>query len=506
MNPTTQPTGDIKSAQATASPVTDSELLDRIIEASYPSTTLNPQNPVGEFEQEELRRVHEARTRSHDRLRLNQGALRPLLSAIAGRKLTVSQSTITALDQKISRIRGLLSKQITPILHHPKFQRLEASWRGLEYLIRQTRPRPMMRLKVFNAREQELVDDFNQKAWTSSVLYRKVYENGLDLAGGIPFSALLGDYEFTRNNLGLLRSFSKVASVAHSPFIASVGPGMFDLKTFEGFNDQIHTIGKTLASRFNPASFPDWATFRASPDARFCVLTMPRVLMRLPYGPGGQSISGLEFNEAVTGKKHSDYLWGSAAYCLASRLIAAFDSTGWYSRITGMKGGGLVEDLPIHRHSGGVTYGVETRWPDPREAELANLGFAALVGIEGSSEPVYYNAPTVFDPTTVATSKDANVKVSHELAAGTAIYSGCFEVCALFKGYFAPEDWISDKRRGPAVGFAGLDNPIHQCKQGRGARVDGKKTSEGSEDRSESQPEPPGASIMRVSTWSLIFN
>ena len=44
---------------------------------------------------------------------------------------------LALLVRTIARIDGLLTRQLNAVLHHPDFQRLEASWRGLEYLVRQ---------------------------------------------------------------------------------------------------------------------------------------------------------------------------------------------------------------------------------------------------------------------------------------------------------------------------------------------------------------------------------
>src|SRR5262245_911556 len=41
------------------------------------------------------------------------------------------------LSRDIARLDGLLSRQVNAILHHPAFQQFEASWRGLDYLVRQ---------------------------------------------------------------------------------------------------------------------------------------------------------------------------------------------------------------------------------------------------------------------------------------------------------------------------------------------------------------------------------
>ena len=41
------------------------------------------------------------------------------------------------LTRDIARLDALLTRQVNAILHHPAFQKLEASWRGLRYLVEQ---------------------------------------------------------------------------------------------------------------------------------------------------------------------------------------------------------------------------------------------------------------------------------------------------------------------------------------------------------------------------------
>src|SRR5687768_13785311 len=52
--------------------------------------------------------------------------------------MTISRDTMTMIQAQIARIDELLSNQVDEILHHPDFQRLEASWRGLHFLVMNT--------------------------------------------------------------------------------------------------------------------------------------------------------------------------------------------------------------------------------------------------------------------------------------------------------------------------------------------------------------------------------
>ena len=69
---------------------------------------------------------------------------------------------------------------------------------------------------------------------------------------------------------------------------------------------------------FESTELIKWRSFRASEDSRYVTLTLPHVLMRLPYGPDTIPVDGFDFRENVNGKDPGKYLWGSSAYLLAT--------------------------------------------------------------------------------------------------------------------------------------------------------------------------------------------
>jgi type VI secretion system protein ImpC len=74
-------------------------------------------------------------------------------------------------------------------------------------------------------------------------------------------------------------------------------------------------------------------------------LALPRVLLRVPYGPGTDEIDSFELVEMPPGSDHESYLWGSAAWAVALLLGRAFDDAAWE-----MSPGDVVDlaDLPAH--------------------------------------------------------------------------------------------------------------------------------------------------------------
>src|SRR6266581_2674177 len=62
--------------------------------------------------------------------------------------MTVTRDAETMINARIAQIDHLLSIQLNEILHNAAFQKLEASWRGLRYLLDQSETGDMLRIKV----------------------------------------------------------------------------------------------------------------------------------------------------------------------------------------------------------------------------------------------------------------------------------------------------------------------------------------------------------------------
>ena len=101
-----------------------------------------------------------------------------------------------SLDRDIARIDALLSAQVDAILHARPFQRLEARWRGVEWLVRAVDPSGPVRVRVLDVSWRELCRDLERAIeFDQSAIFRKVYEDEFGVAGGEPFGLLVGDYE-----------------------------------------------------------------------------------------------------------------------------------------------------------------------------------------------------------------------------------------------------------------------------------------------------------------------
>lgn len=310
--------------------------------------------------------------------------------------VVVSDNLSATLDARVAQIDRMISEQLSCIMHAPEFQKLERSWTGLHYLVKNCSSQQTVQVRMMNVTKRELVKDFQSALeFDQSTIFKKVYEEEFGTFGGAPYGTLVGDFEITRQpeDMYFIEQMSHVAAAAHAPFITAASPELFGVDSFS-------ELGKPrdLAKVFDTLEYAKWKAFRDSEDARYVGLAMPRYLGRLPFNPvNGTTVEGFNFVEDVDGSDHSRYLWCNAAYAFASRLTHAFDEFGWCAAIRGVEGGGLVEDLPTHTFKTdegeiALKCPTEVAITDRREKELSDLGFIPLVHCKNTSYAAFFGA------------------------------------------------------------------------------------------------------------------
>lgn len=311
------------------------------------------------------------------------------------------------VDDMIAEIDKKLSLQVDAILHHPEVQRLESAWRSLKFLVDRTDFRENVKLEIVNVSKGELLEDFEDSPEVvKSGLYKTVYTAEYGQFGGQPYAAMIGNYDFGPGpqDMKLLQYVASVATMAHAPFVAAAGPQFFGLDKFSGLPNL-----KDLKSIFEGPQYIKWQSFRQSEDARYVGLTLPRFLLRLPYGPETQPVKAFNYREDVSAS-HENYLWGNTAFAFASRLTDSFAKFRWCANIIGPMGGGAVEDLPLHQFE--AMGAVQTKIPtevlvsERREFELAEEGFIGLTMRKGSDNAAFFSANSVQKPKYFGISKE----------------------------------------------------------------------------------------------------
>ncbi len=322
--------------------------------------------------------------------------------------VTFSRNLTVTFDRAIAAIDQKLSEQLNKIMHHPRFNKLEGSWRGLNYLVMNSETGTGLKIKMIQASKKDLSRDL-QKAveFDQSQIFKKLYENEFGTPGGEPYGALIGDYEWTNHpdDVETLRLMSSVAAASFAPFISAAGAGLFGMDSWQELDKP-----RDLAKIFDTTEYAKWRAFRESEDARFVNLVMPRTIARLPYGSATKPVEEFNYEEAefdaagnAKQMEHESYNWMNAAYVMGARLTDAFAQYGFCVAIRGAEGGGKVSNLPTHvfKSDDGDSdqqCPTEIGITDRREAELSGLGFLPLCHYKNTDYAVFFGGQSVQKP------------------------------------------------------------------------------------------------------------
>ncbi|MEO8592945.1 MAG: type VI secretion system contractile sheath large subunit [Candidatus Solibacter sp.] len=287
----------------------------------------------------EVRRPHPSVEKERSRDLIKQF----VVEVLDGR-MTISRDAEAMVNARIAQIDHLVSLQLNEVLHDPEFQRLEATWRGLRFLLHRVRKADHVKVRILNAGKKELLRQFQrERERHSSPLARKVLEEAFGTPGAVPFSLLLGIFEVgpTPEDVEILERLARLCAAAHLPFLAAASPSLLSYDSFSEL-----TAAETLRRTFEAPQFIRWNLFRARLESRYVGLTLPGMMLRLPYGKDTEPVEAFDYEEHVDGTDHSKFLWGSAAWALAARFALDFERYDWCGAPRESGETGEIQNLP----------------------------------------------------------------------------------------------------------------------------------------------------------------
>ena len=316
-----------------------------------------------------------------------------------------------ALTRAIAEIDELIDTQLNEIIHHPKLQKLEASWRGLWYIVDEADGTQNIKIKMLDISWPEVVKDIGRALeFDQSQLFHKIYNEEYGTPGGEPYGVVIGDYEVSHkvtqnhphDDIVTLDGLAQIAAAAFSPFITSASSELFGLDEFDELGLPIN-----LNNIFKQPEYVRWRALREKPDSRFLGITVPRILIRRPYVNWPASYKGIHFHETSSHKDHSNYLWANACYAFATILIREFANVGWFGHIRGVprnyRAGGLVTSIPVDEFTTdapGIAFKpiTDVIITDSVEKELSELGFIPLCQCYNAPYAAFYNNQSIQQP------------------------------------------------------------------------------------------------------------
>ncbi|CTQ53901.1 type VI secretion protein, EvpB/ family [Roseibium album] len=334
---------------------------------------------------------------------LVDNAMSTFLAEALSDQALIKDDVYDTIDEMIAKLDEKLSSQVNEIIHAPEYQKLESSWRGLDYLVHQSETDATLKLQFLNISKSELAGVFKSyrgAKWDQSPLFKQIYEAEFGQLGGQPYGCLVGDYEFSYDpqDITVLRGMAKIAAAAHAPFLAAANPQLMQMESWTELPAK-----RDLSKIFDTEIHAQWRTLRESEDARYLGLSLPRVLARQPYGAKSDPVEEFAFEEEFEEESHDNYAWMNSAYAMAANINRAYKEYGWTVRIRGVESGGLVEELPTHvfeTDDGGVDQKcpAEIAISDRREHEISRLGLIPLIHRKNTDQAAFLGAQSVFKP------------------------------------------------------------------------------------------------------------
>ncbi|MGR9106012.1 MAG: type VI secretion system contractile sheath domain-containing protein [Gammaproteobacteria bacterium] len=199
-------------------------------------------------------------------------------------------------DRLVATVDRAISLLMQEILHHEGFQALESSWRGVDFLLRELELGTEVGVYLLDLSKSQLIAEL--AAFENSPLYHALVTDAGGTPGSEMWNLIIGLYDFTVNETGLLGSVAELARAANTSFITQIAY-------------------RSLEKDFDSA----WETLRRSASSAYLCLCTPGLLLRLPYGANTDEIESFEFEEMPEEPVHAYYLWGNAAL-VAATLIA----------------------------------------------------------------------------------------------------------------------------------------------------------------------------------------
>ena len=184
----------------------------------------------------------------------------------------------------VAAVDAAVAESMRRLLHDPAFQTLEATWRGIDFLLRQIETDETLKVHLLNLSRAELAADMMaSEDLRASALFRILVESTVQSPGAEPWALLLGlfSFELVQDDMELLGRLAKLARAAGAPFVAAAGAGFLRM-TLQGLEP-----GSESGTR--------WARLRSQPEAAWLGSGVPAISSPIPVRPGDRRRVGLRF-------------------------------------------------------------------------------------------------------------------------------------------------------------------------------------------------------------------
>lgn len=306
----------------------------------------------------------------------------------------------------IADIDRLLGGQLDAVLHHPGFQRMEALWRGVKWLIDGIDD-PQTKVRLLDVRWTEIARDLERAmSFDQATVFDLVYSQEFGMPGGEPYGMILVDHAVSHrlggqrtDDVAVLEGLAEVAAAAFCPIIVGADPRIVAMDGFDGLD-----LRQDLGADFAGPEFTRWNRLRARPDSRFLGVVMPRLLARRLHRGRDHPRLGFVYDEQAAGPR--DLLWVSGGFALAHVAARAHARHRWPAAIRGTlpPGEGGTVDGPVRQFLPSDLEGVvarsavENAVSEEQEMVLNDAGLIVLRQMHLTGRACLLNLPSLHRP------------------------------------------------------------------------------------------------------------
>src|SRR6202000_1464857 len=138
-------------------PRTNTEMSENTAAGQYPAAPpALPATPAAEpslldqiVEQSKVAKSQAEHTRAKD-------LIGELVNQVLERTGIISDNLSATLDARVAELDRLISSQLSAVMHAPEFQKLESTWRGLDYLCKESNTGTGMKIKAPHAPKRDI--------------------------------------------------------------------------------------------------------------------------------------------------------------------------------------------------------------------------------------------------------------------------------------------------------------------------------------------------------------
>jgi type VI secretion system protein ImpC len=234
--------------------------------------------------------------------------------------------------EMLAAVDEATSETMRAIMHHSDFQQLEATWRGLYWLLRQIESDSNISVFIMDVSQNELRADLARSEADSHCFQQLVEARGS--MDDIPYAVILGDYQLqnTAEDADLALQMALLADNAKGCWLSA---GHEQLAGCSALSESVDPDNWRSVTDEEDLSYEDreasvkWQQMRKNSSAAHLALAAPRFLLRLPFGNKTTSVESFDYQELAQDGSHDFYLWGNGAFLLTSLLAEGYNRKGW---------------------------------------------------------------------------------------------------------------------------------------------------------------------------------